>query len=147
MLAEESKVAWELWGEWTIGPPWRTTSSAKEGGEKPWPKRIMEDLLAEKSLIARDEKRLVFNERAVAEVWRERINREAVSAAERWDLRQVRLVRKDGALAKAIEQAGLTLDSCEGYYVAESDFIEHILPLELIMAMGKRVDALERTPR
>ena len=147
MLADDSIVAWELEGEWSVEPPWHATTDAKEGGEKPWPPRILEDLHTDKSIIARDVSRIVFRERQSAEVWRERIGREGFSVAERWDLKQVRLVKKGSALAEAIDGAGLSLKSCEGFYAVESDFFEHILPLELILALRTRMDTLERSPR
>ena len=146
MLADDSLVAWELEGEWSVEPPWHETTDPKEGGEKPWPPRILEDLSKDKNVIVRDASRIVFRQKQSAEVWRERIDRDGVSAAERWNLKQVRLVKRGSPLAEAIENAGLSVKSCEGFYVAESDFFEHILPLELILALGKRLDALEHRP-
>lgn len=141
----ESDSAWELTGKRYTGLPDQSTSNSRPGEEAPWPKGITEDLASDRSLIARSEDRMIFDEKQSADVWRERMNREALTSAEKWEVREVKIIRKDRALAKAIEEAGVTPTSCEDYYVLDTDFFERGLALELVMALRKRIESLERS--
>ena len=143
MADEESKIAWELTGEWQSSPPWR--HAPKAGTEGTWPKGVLEDLASDKSIVARDETRMLFTEKQSAVLWRERLTKEDLAAADKWDLKQVRIAEKSSALARAMDEAGITPSMCEGYYVLDSDFFERGLALELIMALRKRVESLEQS--
>jgi len=143
MTDEESKIAWELTGEWQSSPPWKRDPKAATAGA--WPKGVLEDLAGDKSIVARDEKRMLFTQKQSAEVWRERLTKEDLAAADRWDLKQVRIAKKDSALAKAMDEAGITPSICEEYYVLNSDFFERGLALELVMALRKRIESLEQS--
>jgi len=145
MSTDESESAWELTGRRYLVTPERRASDAGPDEDQPWPKGIAEDLASDSSLIARNEDRMIFAEKQSAEIWRKRMNREALASAENWDVREVRIIKRDGALAKAIEEAGVTHITCEDYYVLDTDFLERGLALELVMALRKRIESLERS--
>ena len=142
MSTDESDRAWELSGK-------RYSASQDRAAVKPmqeeaqWSKGVAEDLASDASLIARDETRMIFSEKQSAEVWRARMNREAFGSADNWDVRQVRVVRKDAELAEAMREAGITPVQCGDYYILDADFFERGLALELLMALRKRIRSLE----
>jgi len=142
MSTDESDRAWELSGKRYSASQDRAAVKPMQE-EAPWSKGVAEDLASDASLIARDETRMIFSEKQSAEVWRARMNREAFGSADNWDVRQVRVVRKDAELAEAMREAGITPVQCGDYYILDADFFERGLALELLMALRKRIRSLE----